>query len=325
MKEDPELFPQWLRTLQCGFSVLVEGCGSKRRLLEDFADKVLMPWCGAVVKMEAFSACFPTAECLRGILDRLHPGFPRTSRTVPALCTALCAARKAAKTPLRPLCLVVHNIEALPQVHQTALASLAACAPRLHIVASVDSTWAPLGWTPRVALDFMFCRMQVHTHESYTVEGAARFVGGLPAWADPNADRRRAPKARVSIVLRSVTNNHRELVQAMAERQLELGGRIGVSKSALLTIATDRMIATHAAKLKSLLTELKDHEVVCERVGADGSMLYHLPYDNQMLQRLADGTALDDSDDEGDGDNDAGDAIDDDAQLPSGSVGTSAA
>merc|ERR1719182_1317441 len=106
-------------------------------------------------------------------------------------------------------------------------------------------------------MDFNFCYEEVHTYEGYAVESAARFPGGLPAWSGLGRDRRRAPKASLSLVLRSLTNNHRELVQAMAERQLESDSQTGISMSALLKITNDRMIAATVPKLKSLLNELR--------------------------------------------------------------------
>jgi hypothetical protein len=147
--------------------------------------------------------------------------------------------------------------------------------------------------------DFNFCREECNTFLGYEVESAARFSNGLPPWTGLGHDKRRTPKASLSLVLRSLTNNHRELVQAMAKMQLESGSRGGVSLSALLRESTDRMIAATVPKLRSLLNELRDHEVVIQRnssaVGAQ--VLFSLPFDDRMLTKLAENANID-SDDE---------------------------
>mmetsp|Transcript_144521 Transcript_144521/g.402670 ORF Transcript_144521/g.402670 Transcript_144521/m.402670 type:complete len:526 (-) Transcript_144521:234-1811(-) len=278
----------WLQVLQMGFSVLVEGVGSKWRVLEAFADEVLLPWGAAVVRINGFDARLSLAECLRDVLEQLYPDSQRSNNSVESLAAAVRAARQASPVPVRPLCLVVHNLEVLPVPHQESLARLVA-SPGVHLTASVDSIWSPLCWNPRCLRDFNFCREEVHTRESYETEAALRYRGGLPAWCDPSATRHRARKASVGLVLRSLTNSHRELVQAMAQHQLEAGGRAGLSQSRLLTLATDRMIATNVTKLRSLLNELRDHEVAVQRSGTDGCTLFHLPVDDRALQCLAEG------------------------------------
>lgn len=288
---------QWLRLLQSGFSLLVRGVGSKRNLLKEFADDALMAWGAAVISIDGFDARLNLAECLRGVLDQVYPGAPRGGASAEALAGAIRAARKAAEPPVRPLAFVVHNVEVLSGAHQEVLAGLAA-APGIHLVASVDSIWAGLQWSTSVLQNFNFCYQEVHTWEPYEVEVARRYPGGTPAWSDPCADRQSAPKASLGLVLRSLTGNHRELVQAIAEFQLGAGLHAGIPTGKLLAVATDRMIASNLTKLKGLLMELTDHEALVQRNAPDGSTLYLLPCDQKTLQRLADGLPPEDEDED---------------------------
>lgn len=323
-------FPSWLRLLQMGFSLLLQGIGSKRKLLQDFADESLKPWGAVCVHMDGFDTRFSLSECLRGILEQVYSTTARgggLEGLASALRAAVTNSASASYTPGpraasavaasapgagRPLCLLVHNIEILPQSQQAMLASLSA-APGIYLVASFDNVWAPLAWDPRCLKDFNFCREEANTYLGYEVEAAARFPGALPPWTGLGPDRHRIPKKSLSLVLRSLTNNHRELVQAIAEHQLKNGGRSGISSSALLKVTTDRMIASTIPKLRSLLNELKDHEVVVERGTLDRGMLYQLPCSERMLERLADGE-MPESDDEGDaGAMSGGEDEDDDA------------
>merc|ERR1712232_6752 len=230
----------------------------------------------------------------------MHPGAQRLGSSADALVGSIALARKAVTdvTNLRPLVLLVHNLELLPVLHQAALASLVARSPRVYLIASTDSIWAPVTWTPRVLDDFCFVPSCVNTHEAYGAEASVRFVGGLPGWADPSADKRKTNKDSLALVLRSLTNNHRELVHVIAEQQVKREGRTGISKSALLDLTTERMIAKHLTQLKSLLNMLLDHQVVVERKGADGSTLYMVACDDRTLVKLAAGKAVEGSDDE---------------------------
>lgn len=299
-EDNPKLFSEWLRLLQVGFGIWVQGAGSKRRLLEAFADDALLPWGAQVVRMAGFNARFSTVQCLREILEQVHPGSQRLGSSADGLVDSIVAARKAVTdlAALRPLVLLVHNVEILPVAHQAALASLASRGRRVSIIASTDNIWAPLAWTPRMLDDFCFVPAYVNTHEGYADESQVRFIGGLPGWADPSADKRKTNKASLALVLRSLQNSHRELVQIIAEHQVQKEGRSGISKSALLDRATERVITNHAAQLKAWLNELKDHEVVVERNGPDNSILYMIACDDRTLVRLAEGKGVDGSDDE---------------------------
>merc|ERR1712048_1529395 len=130
---------------------------------------------------------------------------------------------------------------------------------------------APLAWDSTALRDFNFCRQEANSFENFEAESAARYPGGLPPWSGLGANRQQARKASLGLVLGTLTNNHRELVQAIAEYQLEGGqGRKGVNMGTLLKLSTDRLIANTLPKLKALVNELRDHEILIQRGGGDG-------------------------------------------------------
>jgi len=294
-------FPCWLRLLRRGFSVLVQGIGSKKQLLQDFADKSLKPAGLRVVNMNAFDARFSLQLCLKGILEQVYPDVSRTANSADALVAAI--RSQVASPETKPLCIVVHSLENLPKHHMIALASLAA-SPGCHLVASIDSIWSSLSWDCRCLKDFNFAFKEVQSFAGYEVEATARHPRGLPPWCGLGVDKRRTPKASLNLVMKSLTNNHRELVEAMAEEQLEAENSAGISIPALLKVSTDRLIALSVPKLKGLLKELIDHEVVVQR-GCSSSVtsqaLFALPFDEHTLQQLMNGEALDSDAEQGDG------------------------
>jgi len=295
---------RWLGLMRLGFSLLVQGCGSKRRMLDGFATEVLLPWGASVLQVDGYNRHLSLVECLRDVLESLYPGTsPGTS--VESALAALRAARAAAcaQGAIRPLVFVVHSLDVMPEAQQRHVAVLATL-PRAHLVASVDSIWAPLAWQAHALRDFNFVHVVAHTYEDYAVEAAARYPGGKPAWADPDSARQEAPKASVGLVLKHLTPNHRELVEVIARHQLEGGGRTGISRSKLLILTSQRMIAGTTARLATLLNELQDHEIVALKSASDGGALIYLPYDTNTVQRLSElsTTPFDDEESEEDGD-----------------------
>ncbi|CAJ1355561.1 unnamed protein product, partial [Effrenium voratum] len=199
---------QWLRRLKMGFSLLFEGVGSKWQLLEAFAESLRPAW--DVACLDAFDAHATLPTFLRQLLA--YQNQHRGAASLDGLVAAVLAVLQA------PLVLVVHNVEELAPAHQAALSALARD-PNVRLVASVDHLWAPLLWSNDMLKDFNFCREEVHTGESYDLELRGKFPD-MPSWCDPFTVEV-ASKVSIGLVLKSLTNNHRELVEVMAKNQLE--------------------------------------------------------------------------------------------------------
>ncbi|CAK9097372.1 unnamed protein product [Durusdinium trenchii] len=135
--------------------------------------------------------------------------------------------------------------------------------------------------------DFNFSREEVHTMEGYEIELKGKYPEHPPSWSDPFTVEV-SSKVSMGLVLKSLTSNHRELVEVMAKNQLE-GRKEGISMPDLLVVAEDRMIANNLTKLRRLLNELTDHDIVVQRQGHDGSTVYALVAKDPLLRRLAQG------------------------------------
>jgi len=285
----------WLRLVHGGFSLLVQGVGSKWRLLESFATTQLEQAGFSVVRINAFDPSFSLTDGLREVLEQVFPTVPRTSGSAEALAGILRAALQEARLTQPPLAFLVHNLECLAPAHQAVLATIAST-PGAHLIASVDNIYAPLAWSPECLKNFRFSKEEYHTFLGYDLEHITRFPGGLPPHTDPFTVRQKAPKASLGLVLRALTRRHRELVQAIAEHQLTAGGKSGISAGKLFHRASDLMIASTTTALRTLLNELRDHEVVQQRAAADGGVQLYLTCDQGVLARLADGRDPDEAD-----------------------------
>lgn len=272
----------WHEQVKNGFTLLVQGVGSKYSLLEAFADRCLTRW-ARVVRIRAFVSTFSFADALRDVLQTLFPTARCTGHnSVDALVASVRQAFQSGE-PRRRVCFLVHNLECLSVPHQAALATLAAT-PGFYVVASVDSIWAPLLLSPHTLKNFNFSREEAHTFKSYDVEVTARYPGGF----EDSTGKGQAPKACLGVVLKTLSPVHTELVQIIAEQQLANGGLSGISVSQLLEKTADHMIASTSTRLRVLLNELKDHKVVVESKGAGDTVLLTLTCSAKVLQRLAD-------------------------------------
>ncbi|CAK9068714.1 Octopine dehydrogenase (OcDH) [Durusdinium trenchii] len=268
---------RWLQRLKMGFNLLFEGTGSKWRLLERFAQELRhLPV--DVCCLDGFDAHASVPGFLRQLLA--HGGQHRGVGSLEALVAAVLAARDTV------LVLVVHNLEALPPQQQAALGWLATD-PKVWLVASVDHLWAAVAWSSDMLKDFNFSREEVHTMEGYEIELKGKYPEHPPSWSDPFTVEV-SSKVSMGLVLKSLTSNHRELVEVMAKNQLE-GRKEGISMPDLLVVAEDRMIANNLTKLRRLLNELTDHDIVVQRQGHDGSTVYALVAKDPLLRRLAQG------------------------------------
>lgn len=270
---------RWLRRLKMGFNLLIEGFGSKWRLLEAFVQD-LQSHDLDVCCIDGFDATASVPNFLHQLLAQLF-GHHRGIGSLEALVQAVLEAQAQDSVPL---VLVVHNLEALPVAHQAALSTLVA-GHGIWLVTSVDHLWAPLAWSSDMLKDFNFCREEVHTMEGYEIELQGKYPEGPPNWVDPFAVEV-SSKVSMGLVLKSLTSNHRELVEVMAKNQLE-GRKEGISMPDLLVVAEDRMIANNLTKLRRLLNELTDHDIVVQRQGQDGTTVYALVAKEQLLRRLA--------------------------------------
>eukprot|EP00439_Symbiodinium_sp_Y106_P045006 s595_g5.t1 len=283
---------EWIKRLEKGFSLLFEGVGSKYRLLENFA-QVLSKSGIPIAIFHAFDKGSSLAAFLRELLEQ-H-GW-KGAGSLPRLCSSLLTARRSAAEK-HPLVLVIHNLEVLPAPHLSALASLVAT-KEIWLVASVDNIFADAAFNmdPYAAMDFSFSYEEVHTRDSYyTVELKGRYPDGLPSCTHPLATKKQT-KASLGLVLRCLTQNQKELVQEIAKEQLSRGQQ-GVPWDELVVLASDLMIANNHTKLRRLLSELTDHQILIERNGR-----FELAVKEAVLRKLAEGESVEDVDVEGEGD-----------------------
>lgn len=276
-------FPLWEAELLQGFSLLFHGVGSKRLLLQEFAQQSLCKL-GHVVVANAFASGVAITDVL-GEMERVLE-YTRDTTTAAATVEAGVAADKnliraralcrhleqSAQHPPKRVFVLIHSIDA-PTFRSTkikaVLAVLAAC-PLIHLVASVDHVKAMLlfpaalvGSYP-VSLTntstsqdrgFAFMHHHTPTFQPYTQETllsgttSALFPPAVfPSLATSGHNSSSAKIASTLAVLASLQNNARELFKHFAQVQLS---RIPPSSSASLADKTVLSAVTYDELLES--------------------------------------------------------------------------
>lgn len=139
------LFPRFLLQLEQDFNLLFYGAGSKRAVLNEFAEYLHKRRKVHVVVANAFNPNFTLKDLLSSIENVLHTS-PDSSQRGNTPEVQLARIQHALSTTPRKLCLLIHNIDspALITTKSKSVLSTLACHPNIHLLASVDNIAFPL-------------------------------------------------------------------------------------------------------------------------------------------------------------------------------------
>ena len=150
-----ERFDLWRLELEQGFSVILHGLGSKRSLLNRFAQSKLNGE-GNVIIINGFAATLSIADVLSSTESVTFDGPPPALKSTDIDKMELRARFLAAhysQPDVRRLFIVLHNIDGAPfhQPKARSILSLLAAQTRIHLVASIDHVRGPLLFTSMMA------------------------------------------------------------------------------------------------------------------------------------------------------------------------------
>jgi origin recognition complex subunit 2 len=137
-------FPDWVFELEYGFNILCYGYGSKKDLLEEFAESNFSGY--PILKVNGFFPTLNMKVVLAPMLDLIkHTG---KSGTVLDQVNLVVEYFKSPEREIQRLILVVHNIDSVSLRNDKAstLLSLLAECPNIHMIASVDHINASCLW-----------------------------------------------------------------------------------------------------------------------------------------------------------------------------------
>jgi len=271
-------FPKWLSLLHRGFSIVCYGLGSKKSLLHDFHERLLINRDTVVV-----NGFFPSltikqilgtiSEDILGIIGN----FSSTSEHLEEIFSALTT----------DIYILIHNIDG-PTLRtnkvQSALASLASH-PLVHLVCSIDHINAPLIWDQQCLSKLNFIWFDCTTFLPYLEE-----AGG----ADNLMVRKTGQLALASLssVWASLTPNAKKIyiiiIKYQIENMEEVDSYPGFSFMELYRMCRAEFLVASDLALRAQLTEFRDHKLVKSKKGNDGGEYLTIPLDKPTLSAFLD-------------------------------------
>ncbi|KAI3407019.2 ORC2 [Candida oxycetoniae] len=299
------LYHQWCFELSQGFNINFYGVGSKLSIINDFAENYFGIWWtenteDPLPKVFVVNGYNPNVDFKTIVLeianvlvkDNTATKLPKhVSDTVPFLVDYM------AKEPITPrLLLIVHNIdgESLRSDKTQGLFSQLAAIPQILAITSTDHINAPLLWDSSKSKNLNLIWHDLTTYAPYIAElsfkdilnlgKSKKFVGSLGA----------------KFVLRSLTENHRNLYRLLLEGQLirmkpiadtRGSGLKGVVKFALelrllYSLCLDEFIVSNEVTFRTFLKEYLDHKM-CQLVkDSSGLELLFVPFTYSEMETL---------------------------------------
>jgi len=294
----------WL--LMSGFNVVFYGFGSKKRLLESFAEAIenferkkgpenVSP----VIVGFGYSPAFNLFEFLKKIAEGyllLNKHAFEKVNTVESLCNLIIDLMTAivdvGSPPLtfrgihvpseapawtKDIFVIMHNIDGRSLRRQNIKNTLSklATSPKIRFVASVDHIHAPMLWDQRQSERFNWIWEKANTFDTYFHETVN--VDSVVTRRDTGSQR------GVGFVLSSLTPNHISVLQTLARYHLQSDGS-GMEFSELFEECRTNMFVTSEQALRQLLLEFTDHSIVNLKRLSNGVETVHVSLDDDIIK-----------------------------------------
>lgn len=313
-------FPQWNFEFDEKFNICLYGYGSKRGLVQKFADWlygseshrpiVIVNGYAPNTSVKAILTAIATAVCGEDVPSKIG-GTP--SEALEFLQSAL----QSRKTPITVL---INSIDAPPLrrlAHQAQLARLAAL-PNVNLLATVDTPNFLTMWDVSLRDQFNFVFHDCTTFapldaEMNVVDEVNNLLG--------KKGRRVGGREGVAFVLKSLPENARNLYRLLltevltlqysdgnggfsddedgqgqpAQTQAKTGGRReepGIEFRALYQKAAEEFIASSEMMFRTLLKEFHDHQMVTSRMDATGTETLSIPLSREEMEGVLEDLVL---------------------------------
>lgn len=302
-------FPQWNFEFSEEFNICLYGFGSKRKLVEQFADWLYSrhPSPPTIVVVNGYTTNITLRSILATIVGAiLGPDTPTKLGSQPVEVLQYLQSILESDPPTTPITVLVNSIDAPPLRRaqtQSLLARLAAL-PSINMLVTADTPNFPLMWdvSLRDQFNFVFHDCTTHSHfdaELDVVDDVTRLLG--------RKGQRVNGKEGVGFVLKSLTANARNLYRVLvtevlsvlgdqpmgedeedAARQHESGPgeKEGVEYRTLYQKAVEEFICPSESTFRILLKEFHDHQMITTRVDPSGTEFLGVPLGREDMEGI---------------------------------------
>ncbi|EEP79347.1 conserved hypothetical protein [Uncinocarpus reesii 1704] len=305
-------FPQWNFELSEGFNICLYGYGSKRNLLQRFADWLYMWYSDPpIVIVNGYTANITLRSILATIVSAvLGPDAPSKLGTQPSEILDLLQTNLSANPPKQPITVLINSIDSLSlrrQSYQALLARLASF-PHINIVATADTPNFLLLWDIGLRDQFNFAFHDCTTFAPYSAE--INVVDEVHSLLGRKV-RRIGGKQGVGFVLKSLPENTRKLYRLLITELLTMMGdqhvsedednqetkgqrdkasndpkEIAIEWRTLFHKATEEFISSSELMFRTQLKEFYDHQMVVSRTDATGVEMLGVPLSLEEMESV---------------------------------------
>ncbi|KAL1974560.1 hypothetical protein VTN31DRAFT_4764 [Thermomyces dupontii] len=306
-------FPQWRFEFHEGFNICLYGYGSKRRLVQKFADWLHQRSPSQTIVMvngytPNISVRSIIATVASAVLGDGEEDAPSKLGAQPGEVLDLLQSTLQSQDPDRQpkITVLINSIDAPPlrrAAVQVYLARLAAL-PAVNVLATVDTPNFAAMWDVSLRDQFNFVFHDCTTFAGYDGEyDVVDEVHGLLG----KKGKRVGGKEGVTFVLKSLPENARNLYRLLLTELLSLesgdGGHIsdeedrgvaetrqhhheetGIEFRTLYQKASEEFIASSEMMFRTLLKEFHDHQMVTSRIDATGAETLSVPLSREEME-----------------------------------------
>jgi origin recognition complex subunit 2 len=295
-------FERFWYEMENGYSILLQGFGSKAWLLELFAScvpKLYTHSAGASKRSVAPLVCTVWGSSsefdIQVLLDSLMKNWlgwsadrlqkeKRTAGRHWSLETQCNLMINDGESSRRCLVLVVHNLDAerLRAAEVQRVFSLLASCRATRFIATIDHLWASMLWTMQDARNYNFVRYDATTFVPYATETSNFSRHSMGAAAEQMAQASR----EVGYILKSLTSAHNDVLKELVmlrQRDPSLGS-MGVPVSMLFDACSKKLWIKSEQALKQFLKEFEDQDLVTLKT-IKGKEYIELTLDEQVIRK----------------------------------------
>lgn len=313
-------FPQWEFEFDQGFNICLYGFGSKRRLLQSFADWIYHRHSSASPSIVVVNGHTPNIS-IRSIFATiatavLGTDLPPKLGSQPVEVLELLQSVLKTRSSLEPITVLINSIDAPPlrrAANQALLVRLAAT-PMIRLLATADTPNFLLMWDINFRDQYNFVFHDCTTFAPYDAEfDIVEEVHGLLG----RKGRRIGGKEGVGFVLKSLPENAQNLYRLLLTELITMmdeghnsddegdrghgpAGResdaaqdeTGVEFRILYQKATEEFIASSEMMFRTLLKEFHDHQMITSRMDSSGMEILGVPLSREEMEGVLEDLVL---------------------------------
>lgn len=310
-------FAQWYFELHEEFNICLYGYGSKRKLVQQFADWLCRKHNAAPPTIVIVNGRTPNIS-VRSIFSTIVTAIlgdetPSKLGSQPTEVLELLQSALKTRSSQSPVVVLINSIDAPPlrrAVNQALLARLATT-PLIHLLVTADTPNFSLMWDISLRDQFNFVYHDCTTFSPYeaeldVVEEVHQLLG--------RRGRRVGGKEGVGFVLKSLPENARNLYRLLLTELITMlddghgsdddmddgaaaaGGKsneeAGVEFRMLYQKASEDFIASSEMMFRTLLKEFHDHQMITSRMDSSGSELLGVPLSREEMEGVLEDLVL---------------------------------